>query len=138
MKRAGMLAAAVLFLFLTGCGTMMLDPFRAAQPPRVEKRAIRGPALIEQLLPQRLSDRSGWAEDIDAAMSALGVEPNAANACAVIAIIEQESSFRVDPAIPGLPEMARKELDKRRERAGVPKLVAESALKLSSSDGRTY
>jgi hypothetical protein len=138
MKSAGTRAAAVLFLFLTGCGTMIPDAFRDAQPQRVEKRAIRGPALIEQLLPQRLAERRGWADDIDEAMSALGVEATAANACAVIAIIEQESSFRVDPAIPGLPEMARKELDRRRERAGVPKLVADSALKLSSSDGRTY
>src|SRR4029453_18049792 len=71
-------------------------------------------------------------------MSALGVEPTVENSCAVIAITEQESSFRVDPPIPGLPELARRELDKRRERAGVPKLVADSALKLASSDGRTY
>jgi hypothetical protein len=138
MKSAGTLAAALLFLLLAGCGTMTRDPFRGEQPQRLEKRAIRGPALIEQLLPPRLAERRGWAEDIDAAMSALGVEPNAENACAVIAVIEQESSFRVDPAIPGLSEMARRELDKRRERAGIPKLVADSALKLASSDGRTY
>jgi len=139
MKSWGTLAAAVLFLLLAGCGTMIPDPFRA-QPQRAEKRAAaRGPAaLIEPLLPARLADRRGWAEDMHAAMSALGVEPTPENACAVIAITEQESSFRVDPAIPGLPELARRELDKRRERAGVPKLVADSALKLASSDGRTY
>jgi hypothetical protein len=138
MKSAGTLAAAVLFLFLAGCGTMIPDPWRA-QPQRAEKRvAARGPALIEPLLPARLADRRGWAEDMHAAMSALGVEPTAENACAVIAIVERESSFRVDPPIPGLPELARRELDRRRERAGVPKLVADSALKLASSDGRTY
>ena len=134
-----MLAAAVLFLPLAGCGTMIPDPFLGAQPQRAEKRvAARGPALIESLLPARLAERRGWAEDMHAAMTALGVEPTAENACAVIAITEQESSFRVDPAIPGLPELARRELDKRRERAGVPKLVADSALKLASSDGRSY
>jgi len=99
---------------------------------------VRGAALVEELLPTRLAERRGWAEDMYTAMSALRVEPTAENVCAVIAIIEQESSFRVDPSIPGLPELARRELDKRRERAGVPKVVAESALKLASSDGRTY
>ena len=99
---------------------------------------MRGPGLVEELLPARLADRRGWAEDMYAALSALRVEPTAENVCAVIAIIEQESSFRVDPSIPGLPELARRELDKRRERAGVPKVVAESALKLASSDGRSY
>jgi hypothetical protein len=62
---------------------------------------VRGPALVEELLPARLGDRRGWAEDMYAAMTALRVEPTAENVCAVIAIIEQESSFRVDPSIPG-------------------------------------
>src|ERR1044071_9915436 len=110
---------------------------RAAATYRA-RRSRAGPALVEELLPARLADRRGWAEDMYAAMSALRVEPTAENVCAVIAVIEQESSFRVDPAIPGLPELARRELDKRRERAGVPKVVAESALKLASSDGRSY
>jgi hypothetical protein len=140
MRSAGTLAAVVLFLLLAGCATTGHDFFRdAQQQPRVERRMLaRGPALIEALLPARLAERRGWADDMHAAMSALGVEPSAENACAVIAITEQESSFRVDPAIPGLPELARRELDRRRERAGVPKLVADSALKLASSDGRTY
>jgi hypothetical protein len=73
-----------------------------------------------------------------AGLSALRVEPTAENVCAAIAIIEQESSFRVDPSIPGLPALARRELEKRRELAGIPKVVADSALKLVSSDGRTY
>src|SRR5262245_5977841 len=138
MKNAGWLAAVTLVL-LAGCATTGQDFSRGAQQPRLERRMLaRGPALIEQLLPPRVTDRRGWAEDMHAAMSALEVEPTAENVCAVIAIIERESSFRVDPAIPGLPAMARRELDKRRERAGVPKLVADSALKLSSSDGRTY
>jgi hypothetical protein len=139
MKNAGWLAAVTLVL-LAGCATTGQEFFRGAQQqPRVERRMLaRGPALIEQLLPPRVADRHGWAEDMHAALAALQVEPTAENVCAVIAIVEQESSFRVDPAIPGLPAMARRELDRRRERAGVPKLVADSALKLSSSDGRTY
>src|SRR5512145_3335192 len=113
MKNAGRLAAVTLVL-LAGCATTGRDFFRGAQPQRAEHRAVvRGPALVEELLPPRLADRRGWAEDMHAAMTALGVQPTVENVCAVIAIVEQESSFRVDPAVPGLPELALRELDKR-------------------------
>ena len=51
---------------------------------------MRGPALVEELLPTRLGERRGWAEDMYEALSALRVEPTAENVCAVIAIIEQD------------------------------------------------
>jgi len=145
MRKPVRLAAAVLVL-LAGCATPPRGTLPGAQQQRPDAQSqrteggavVRGPALVEELLPTRLADRRAWAEDMYAAMTALRVEPTAENVCAVVAIIEQESSFRVDPSIPGLPDLARRELDKRRERAGVPKVVAESALKLASSDGRTY
>ena len=40
--------------------------------------------------------------------------------------------------VPGLAAIARKEIDARRERAGVPKLVLDAALALPSSNGRSY
>lgn len=130
------LAAAALLL-LAGCGTTGRDASPEAQ--RAERRAaMRGPVAIAPLLPPRVTERRGWAEDMSAAMKALGVEASAENVCAVIAVTEQESDFRVDPAVPGLAALARKELERRRERAGVPSLVVESALKLASSDGRSY
>ena len=102
MTNAGVrrLAAVLVLFLLAGCATFQ-DPFRGAQPQRAERSAlVRGPALVEELLPPRLADRRGWAEDMHAAMMALSVQPTADNVCAVIAITEQESSFRVDPAIP--------------------------------------
>jgi hypothetical protein len=132
------LAAAAL-LVLAGCGTTTPDPLPEAQRERPERRVlVRGPALIEPLIPARVTDRRGWAEDMHLAMDALGVAPTAENVCAVIAVVEQESGYRVDPAVPGLGAMARRELERRRERAGVPKLVVDSALSLASSDGRSY
>ena len=108
MRKPVRLAAAVLVL-LAGCATTTRDPLpgaqqrSGAQQQRTEGGAIvRGPALVEELLPARLADRRGWAEDMYAALSALRVEPTAENVCAVIAVIEQESSFRVDPSVPGL------------------------------------
>jgi hypothetical protein len=137
-ESAGRLAAAAMLL-LAGCGTTRHDPLPDAQPQRQERRVmLRGAAAIEPLIPARVADRHGWAEDMQAAMGALGVAPTAENVCAVIAVVEQESGFRVDPPVPGLAAMARRELERRRSRAGVPQLVVDSALKLASSDGRSY
>jgi hypothetical protein len=71
-------------------------------------------------------------------MAALGVAPSADNACAIVAVTEQESGFHADPAVPNLPQIAWKEIDRQRESAGVPKLVLQAALALPSSDGRSY
>jgi hypothetical protein len=66
------------------------------------------------------------------------VTPTHENICAVVAVIEQESDFRVDPVIPGLGTIARKEIESRAARAHVPLLIVNGVLQLKSSDGRTY
>ena len=71
-------------------------------------------------------------------MLALGVEANAANVCAVVAVTGQESSFRADPSIPDLAGIAASELEKRRASVGIPRFMVNAALALPSSDGRTY
>src|SRR6202020_1056584 len=66
------------------------------------------------------------------------VQPSRDNICAVVAVIEQESGFHVDPVIPGLPAIAWREIDGRAERAGIPHVIVHSALQLTSSTGRRY
>jgi hypothetical protein len=56
----------------------------------------------------------------------------------VIGITEQESGFRADPAVPGLPRIAWQQIEERAQRAGVPMLVVRGALQLSSPNGKTY
>jgi len=129
------LGASVALLVLAGCAAIEAPPGTAIYP---RLGAAEGRALVERLLPDRLTDRSGWATDLYAAIAALNVAPTAENICAAIAIAEQESGLRVDPQVPGLPAIARKELDARRERAGVPKLVLDAALALPSSNGKSY
>jgi Protein of unknown function (DUF1615) len=68
----------------------------------------------------------------------LGIEPTHESICAVVAVIEQESGFHVDPVIPGLPAIAWREIDSRAERAGVPRLIVHTALQLASPTGRSY
>ena len=128
-------AAIVVAVALAGCATNV-PPSGAPEHRRLT--AVEGRALVSRLLPAGLADRAGWATDIHAALTALDIAPTAENACAAIAIAEQESGMRVDPPVPGLARIAWKEIEARRERAGVPKLVLDAALALPSSNGKRY
>lgn len=95
-------------------------------------------ALIEQLLPRGVSDRQGWVNDIFNGFTLQGLDPTRERVCAVMAVTEQESGWQVNPVIPGLGGIARKEIDQRAEHAGVPLMMVHGALNLSSRGGRTY
>jgi len=110
------------------------------QPPRISNPVTQAQArsLIAALLPKRLDDQAGWESDIQASFAALGLMPTEQRVCAVIAVIEQESGFRVDPIIPNLGMIASQEIDRRASSHGVPLLLVHAALELRSPDGRTY
>ena len=95
-------------------------------------------ALIAQHLPPNVPERSGWTTDMYAAFSAMEIPVTPESVCSVVAIAEQESSFRVDPAVPGLSAIAWKEIDRQAERAGVPMLAVRAALLLPSPNGKSY
>jgi hypothetical protein len=95
-------------------------------------------AIIDESLPRGLSDRGGWLNDIYTAFTVLTVPPSHENVCAVVAVIQQESGFQVDPVIPALGAIARREIDSRAARAHVPLAVVHGVLGWKSSDGRTY
>ncbi len=129
--RAGWLAPALLAV-LAGCAVEE----SARTPDRPRPTDIR--AQIASVIPANVPDRAGWAADIHAALATLSIEPDPGNICAVIAITEQESTFRVDPPVPNLGRISNEEIDRRVERIGIPKLAAHMALKLTSSNGKTY
>ena len=124
---------AAVFAVLAGCATEWSPPPLTAPLSPTEARA-----LISRLIPANVPDRSGWARDIYAAMTTLDVPVTPEYACSVVAITDQESNFRVDPAVPNLSSIAWKEIEKQRERVGVPKLVVQGALLLPSSNGKSY
>ncbi|MBX3619770.1 MAG: DUF1615 domain-containing protein [Rhizobacter sp.] len=132
LRRPLITALAAWALLLAGC----------AQPGRVAEPAGLGPtearAAVERVLPPTTDDRAGWAADVYAALATLGLPATPDNLCAVLAVAEQESGFRADPPVPGLPAIAWKEIDRRAELAGVPRLAVRAALALPSPDGRSY
>jgi len=116
---------------LAGCA----GPHPPEAPPVATESAHD---LILSTLPPGLADRAGWGGDIEAAFTALSLRATRENVCAVVAVVEQESGFRVDPVIPGLPAMAWREIDTRAERAGVPSALVHGVLQLKSSTGRSF
>jgi hypothetical protein len=116
------------------CGCATDEALRQAAPSRpVEVRE-----RIASALPGYASDRQGWAADIYTAFATMKIASNTPNICAVIAITEQESGFRTDPPVANLAKIAWEEIDRRAERAGLPKIAVHLALKLPSPDGRSY
>ena len=119
-------------LALAGCaGTGTSPQVVPLSPAQVQAR-------VERLLPAQTSDRAGWARDIQVALSAQGIEPSTQNLCAVLAVTEQESTFQVDPAVPGLGKIARQEIDRRAAKVHVPLLLVSAALQVRSPNGKSY
>jgi hypothetical protein len=106
----------------------------------------RGPAIdpdvaragIARHLPPKLENRDAWAADIFSAFEALGIQPSDQNACAVVAIAQQESTLRVNPSVPGMPAIARKEIEARASSHHIPMMLVSAALSLSSPNGKSY
>jgi Protein of unknown function (DUF1615) len=113
----------------------------ASKPPEAQQPAIH-PAdartMIDAAIPRSVSDRAGWAADVYAAFSVLSIDPSHENICAVTAVIEQESGFQVDPLVPDLGVIAWREIDKRADRIGMPRMVVHGLLQLTSPNGRSY
>lgn len=128
LRSAGLVALAA---FATG-------GFLSCANPKVKVDPAQARALIAARLPPGLQDRQGWAEDLYGAFDHLDIEPSAQNICAAVAVTEQESMFRVDPPVPGLGAIARREIDARASRFHIPKLLVSGALRLSSPTGKTY
>jgi hypothetical protein len=118
-------------LALAGCATQFRLPEPGPTPEQVR-------ATIVELIPASVPDRPGWASDIYAALATLDLPRNASNVCATLAVVEQESGYKVDPPVPNLGKIARAEIDRRAERAGIPALAVRAAMGLPSRDGKSF
>ena len=68
---------------------------------------------IKTLIPARVSERDAWAKDIFDITEQLGIPQSKENICTIVAVVDQESNFHADPAVPGLGAKAVKEVQDR-------------------------
>lgn len=93
---------------------------------------------ITRLLPDYVKDKKGWATDLYRAYTHLQIPQALTTYCATVAVVQQESSFRADPEVPGLSRIVRKELATRADKFFIPDALLNAALKRQSPDGRTW
>jgi hypothetical protein len=125
------LSAAAAVLLLGACTTTSPPATGTGSAEQVRARVLR-------LLPLQTADREAWARDITVAFTAQDIAATTDNVCAVLAVAEQESSFQADPAVPGLPAIARREIDRRAQALHLPGFVINAALDIDSPTGKTY
>ncbi len=74
-------------------------PVTVDETTRLIRRAEKG-----------LADPQGWALDLLDVLRTHQLEPSRENVCAAIAVIDQESGFVADPAVPGLGKLSEQAL----------------------------
>ncbi|MCG5051738.1 MAG: DUF1615 family protein [Myxococcales bacterium] len=129
--KSGVLVCALLLGFF-GCGTPRA-PVRPGPKPPVA--VDLSPTQIETLLPSKAKPRSQWAEAVWYGLLANDLLPRQPEACAVIAIVGQESGFQADPAVPGLAKLVKQRLEAHQEQLPlVGKPLFERLLSARSAD----
>lgn len=148
MIRPKHLAAGLLISLLTACTSIDEVKTRppadmaggtsaqTAWPTGMDEKQTR--ARIAHLFPAGIKDKTAWAGDLYATFQHLQIPHTPQSYCAVMAVIEQESSFQADPVVPGLPDIVWRELEQRGAKYGIPKLLISAAMLKSSPDGRSY
>jgi hypothetical protein len=131
MQANRLIMSVAALLVLAGCGTQRPQEAVVRKPDEVKAQIVR-------LLPAKTVDRQGWATDIYAAFAAQNISPTTQNLCSVLAVAEQESTFEVDPVVPGLGKIARDEIDRRAAKAHIPGLLVSGALQVRSPNGKSY
>jgi hypothetical protein len=125
--------AVAISLCMSLIASCMNPPVRE---PAIDPDVAR--AEIARRISPSVKNREGWAIDIFAAFEALSIRPTSENICGVIAVTEQESTFQASPPVPGLPAIARREIDARATRYKIPKFLVDAALSVASPNGKSY
>ena len=75
-----------------------------------------------------VKDKRGWAADVRLALRSAKQPVDPHTVCQVLAIVEQESGYEADPAVPGLGRVVKGELDAMFEKLGPAAGPVRSAL----------
>ena len=117
---------------LVGCAEKGAAPLKKGEKP------VDVASVVRQKMPSTVKDRNAWAEALAKTFESQKIAPTEENICSVLAVAQQESMYQSDPAVPGLNNIAWKEIDRRAESMHIPVFLVHTALKISSPNGKTY
>jgi len=109
---------AWLALLLGACALVACRRGAGPLEPSVPPPPRLGLAQVERLIPPHVKHREDWARDILAALEAEELVPSPPTVCSVLAVIEQESGYKEDPAVADLPRLVRSRLEEHANKLG--------------------
>lgn len=105
---ARVVSGILLVLLGTSCASTRSTRAERVTPPTFEELNHKD---VVRLIPPRVKDREGWAEDVLRALDDTQSGRSAVSVCSVLAIVEQESGYDANPTVPGLAALIQKRLD---------------------------
>lgn len=107
------------------------------KPPPPSTSPALSQSEVTRVIPDKVVDRAGWADDIVTAIRLTKKEPTAERVCAVVAVIEQESGFVADPIVKDLPGIVTRGLREKLEPLGPLAGAAADAILDDTAPGDT-
>ncbi len=139
MRRVTLRAVVIVALAaLVSCGR------RRPQAPegRPAEPAALSRAQVAALVPRAMSgdERLAWADAILDALGEVGMRPTREPVCEVVAVIDQESSFRENPTVPNLARIVKDGIDQHARKLGPlgPPLVRKLLAARGEGETRTF
>ncbi|MCA0433135.1 MAG: DUF1615 domain-containing protein [Proteobacteria bacterium] len=97
-------------MFLRQIAAAWLVLLATVQPSIAADTSVEQVTRLIRLAEKNVDDPRGWATDILDVLQLQRFDRSKENACAVIAIVDQESGFVADPAVPGLGRISEQAL----------------------------
>lgn len=99
--------------------------------------SVQDISALVKLSTKNDSESDLWAREIHSSLERLKLDVSKSNVCAVISIIEQESSFNPDPVVPGITSILKKRLDKATSKLVIGQLI-KIRLGMRASNNQTF
>lgn len=100
---------------ITRVATVAICALLLACAPTAQKQPSLTAAQVAKLIPRAIKDKEAWASDMVDIFASLDIAQTPQNFCMAIAVIDQESNFVADPAVPNLGATALKALNEKLE-----------------------
>ena len=138
MNRRSLSSTVILSAALGALGLIGCDQVKSVDNrPRLIAPDAAFAKIIQGTHRLNSADAQAWVTDVLSSLDTVGMVRTNESACAVMAVIEQESGYKEDPAVPGLSNLLANKIKKMEENLAV-KLALEVRLNQPMNNGKTF